>query len=172
MRIELGEIALRSWRDGDEADLQANANDARIASQLRDRFPHPYTAADAREWVRMNVAYPSTTSLAIVFEDRVIGGIGAERGHDIARRSAEVGYWLGVAWQGRGFASRALAAFRDELVRDGEIVRLWAGVLDGNVASMRVLEKCGFEREGTHRAAAFKAGRFVDQHVFAWVSPH
>jgi RimJ/RimL family protein N-acetyltransferase len=169
MHLDLGELSIRSWRVGDEDDLRANADDPRVAAQLRDRFPHPYTANDAREWVAMNVGYPETLSFAIALNDRVIGGIGAERGYDIARRSAEVGYWLGVRWHGRGYATRALGAFSAELLREGEFVRLWAGVLDGNDASARVLQKCGFEREALLRAAAYKSGRFVDQHVYALV---
>lgn len=171
MKIELGELGLRYWRHGDEDDVRRNADDAAVASQLRDRFPHPYTDADARQWVEQNVRYPGVHSLAITLDDRVIGAIGAEYGFDIASRSAEVGYWLGVRWHGRGYATLALGAYCEELVRDGQIVRLWAGVLEGNEASMRVLQKCGFECEGVMRKAAFKAGRLLDQHIFGRVWP-
>jgi RimJ/RimL family protein N-acetyltransferase len=157
-----GGVRLRPFRSGDERSLAQSANDAEVARYLRDRFPHPYTLEDAGRWVAFNEQLRPVSHFAVDLGGAVIGSAGFVWGEDVYRFSAEVGYWLGRAHWGKGIATRVLAALtRYGFERHG-MVRLFAGVFDGNVASIRVLEKCGFTCEGVARKAAFKAGRFVD----------
>jgi RimJ/RimL family protein N-acetyltransferase len=81
-----------------------------------------------------------------------------------------VGYWLGRAHWGRGIATRSLAGLTRHGFERLLLVRLFAGVFAGNDASARVLENCGYVREGIARRAAFKAGRFVDVWQYARVN--
>lgn len=136
---------------------------------LRDSFPFPYTTDDARNWVACSDIWAPTRYLAIDVDGEVVGGVGVEPGGDVFRRSAEIGYWLGHAHWGRGILSEALPAVIDYAFRRFDIVRLWAGVFDGNAASARVLEKSGFALEARLQASVWKDGRIIDQLVYALV---
>lgn len=167
MEIRLATFTLRPFRPGDEEALAENANNRGIWRNVRDRFPHPYTLADAAWWV----ANAGATQFAIDVDGRVAGAIGYEPGVDVFRRSAEVGYWLGAAHQGKGMASTALVALGEHVFATTDIVRLHAGVFAWNPASARVLEKAGFVLEGRLRSAVFKDGELVDELLYAKVRP-
>jgi len=160
-------LVLRPFRASDEATLATAANDIRVWIHLRDRFPHPYELSDARQWIAHTQSESPPRDLAVTLEDRVVGGIGIERLSDVARFTAELGYWLEPAVWGRGYASEALPAFVDWVFATFSCERLQAWVFAPNRASQRVLEKCGFEHEGTARRSVFKDGRFLDSHLYA-----
>ena len=87
---------------------------------------------------------------------------------DVERIGAEVGYWLGRAFWGRGIATAALRLLTAHaFAADPELRRLWAVPFVTNVASARVLEKAGYTREGTLRQSAIKDGRVLDQFMYA-----
>jgi ribosomal-protein-alanine N-acetyltransferase len=150
--------------------LVRHANDAEVARHLRDRFPHPYRLEDARAFLRMTAAADPSTNFAIVVDGEACGGLGFVRGTDVERFSAEVGYWLGQAWWGRGITTEALRLFTDYAFDSLGLLRLFALPFADNAASIRVLEKAGFQREGTLRASAVKFGQPRDQAMYARVS--
>jgi RimJ/RimL family protein N-acetyltransferase len=113
VELTLARCTLRPWRRGDESSLVLHANDRRVWLNLRDRFPHPYTAKDADEWIAHAGAQAPVLNFAIVVDGAAVGGIGLEPGTDVHRRSAEVGYWLGPPFWGRGIATEALRAVTD-----------------------------------------------------------
>lgn len=168
-RIELDTCVLRTWRRGDEAELARQANDERVARNMRDYFPQPYTLTDARTWVALNLQITPATSLAIEVRGRVAGAIGLRQGEDVFRRSAEIGYWLGVAHHGRGIATEAVRAFVEYAFATFDVCRLQAGVFEWNAASARVLEKAGFVLESRERSSITKDGRTADRFVYALV---
>jgi ribosomal-protein-alanine N-acetyltransferase len=106
MEIRLGICTLRPWRMSDERALVQQANNRNIWRNLRDRFPHPYTAADADAWITKAEAEAPVTSHAIVVDGETVGGVGVDLGTDVRRRSAEIGYWLGEPFWGRGIATK------------------------------------------------------------------
>ena len=136
---------------------------------MRDRFPHPYTAADADQWIRQATEETPQTHFAIVIGKSMIGGIGLELGTDIFRRSAEIGYWLGEPFWGRGIATEAVRAITNYAFSTFNLCRIYAGVFEWNPASVRVLEKAGFMREGRMRKSVFKDGRVTDQFLYAMI---
>ena len=166
MEIRTARLVLRPFRPGDEDELAAQADDRAVWLHLRDRFPHPYTREDAAQWITHAASRVPARELAITREGRLIGGVGCEPGSDVHRLSAEVGYWLGSAHWGHGYGTEALAAFADYAFATFALERLQAWVFAPNLASRRVLEKCGFRYEGAARRAVFKDGRFLDAWLF------
>jgi RimJ/RimL family protein N-acetyltransferase len=170
MELDLGDgYRIRPWRRGDEPSLVLYANNPRVAGNLRDAFPHPYTPADARSWIDRAARQEPATSFAVAAGDSAIGGIGLILGADIFRRSAELGYWLGEPFWGRGITTRAVAAFSAWAFARFDLARIEAGVFESNPASARVLEKAGFSCEARLRKAATKSGRTLDLLLYAQV---
>lgn len=169
MQIRLRSCTLRPFRRGDEPALEAQANDRDIAKNLRDRFPHPYGAADAERWVAYASAQSPTLDFVIEVDGALVGAIGITLQDDIYRRSAEIGYWLGRAARGRGIATEAVLGMAEHTFANFEVVRLFAGVFEHNPASARVLEKAGFVLEGRLRKSVFKDGALLDQLLYALV---
>jgi [ribosomal protein S5]-alanine N-acetyltransferase len=171
VELKLSRCLLRLWRVGDEASLVRYANNRNVSRNLRDRFPYPYTAADADEWIKRAAAATRPTSFAIVVEGEAVGGAGIELGTDVFRRSAEIGYWLGEPFWGRGIATEVLRAMTEYAFAHFDICRLEAGVFDWNPASARVLEKAGYTLEGRARLGVIKDGRLGDRLLYALVRP-
>jgi len=125
------------------------------AQAALERLKQRYAARDAIRW-----------AIELVERSEMIGTIGLLR-FDFEHCHAEIGYEIARRWWGRGFASEAAAA----VIRYGFSVlglhRIEAGVLPGNDASVRVLQKLGFLEEGTRRDYLYAKGRF---HSFRWFS--
>ncbi len=94
MQIELPQGMLRPWHPDDVGALVRHADNRNIWRNLRDRFPHPYTAEAAATWVHIANDNPAEPAFAIVVNGAAVGGIGLILGQDIDRRAAEIGYWL------------------------------------------------------------------------------
>jgi RimJ/RimL family protein N-acetyltransferase len=168
MQIQGERVVLRPWREGDEAALVRHANSRAVWRNLTDRFPHPYGLDDARRWIALNRKLGDPpANLAIVLEGEAVGGAGTERKTDLAQRTAEVGYWLGEPFWGRGLASDALRLVTRYAFERFDYERLEAYVLAWNPASCRVLEKAGYTLEGRQRNGAFKDGQLVDTWLYA-----
>ena len=161
-------VELRAWCAGDERALVRHGDDRRVWRNLTDEFPHPYTLRDAEAWIE-RVASQGTPpqNFAIEFDGEPIGGAGFARLGDLARLSAELGYWLGHSHWGRGLATEACRLVSDYAFENFDFERLQAGVLDWNPASRRVLEKCGYELEGRLRRGAVKDGQVVDRWLYS-----
>lgn len=169
MEIDFGRFTIREWRRGDEESLARHANNFNVARNLRERFPHPYTLEDAKAWIGHVVTEDPVTSFAIVVEGEAAGGIGFERQPDIARRSLELGYWLGEACWGRGIVTEAVRALCQHMFANSDVCRIYATVFEENPASVRVLEKAGFTCEGRLRRAATKGGQTFDLLLYALI---
>lgn len=162
-------LSIREWRTGDAESLVRYANNRNIWRNLRDRFPHPYTIDDATSWIGRCVVESPAVNLAIATPDEAIGAIGVVLRTDVESRSAEIGYWLGEPFWGRGIATSAVRAVADYAFSTFDLVRLDAVVFGWNAASARVLEKAGFTLEGRQESAVFKDGEFTDGLMYAFV---
>ena len=149
--------------------LVRHADDRDVWLTLRDRFPHPYTIDAGRAWLAAASAEDPPTALAIDVNGAAVGGIGIVPGADVNRHTAELGYWLGRGWWNRGIATAAVRHFVPWVAETFGMGRIFAQVFETNPASMRVLEKCGFHREGVLRAHARKDGRYLDEVVYGIV---
>lgn len=167
--IEIPQAVLRPWHQDDAESLVRHANNRRIWKNLRDGFPYPYTADDADRWLVAGTRSDPVQHFAIAIQAEAVGGIGLIVKDDVYRRSAEVGYWLGEEFWGRGVMTEALRAMTLYAFNTFDICRLYAGVFEYNPASARVLEKCGFTLEGRLRRAICKDGRMIDELLYALV---
>ncbi len=139
---------LRPYRSGDESALCAVANDFEVVRWMTRRFPHPYTLRDAEEWIGIATADQRGQILAIEVDGAIAGGIAVEPLEDERSGTALFGYWLGRAYWARGIATEAARILSDFALQSRDLRRLEATVFPPNVASARVLEKCGFTFEG------------------------
>ncbi len=170
MRLELpGGLTIRSYRPDDAEALVRYANNRNVSRHLRDRFPHPYTPRAADGWLRHVAAQDPETSFAIATAEELIGGIGLELGDDVYRRSAEIGFWLGEPYWGRGIATAVVSAFTAWALEQFDLLRIWGCVFEDNPASARVLEKAGYTLEGRMRSAVVKEGRTQDELIYGFI---
>ena len=165
MELELQRCTLRPWRPEDVDAIVPHADDRAIWLNLRDRFPHPYTREDARRWVGSHDA--GDPQFAIVVDGRACGAIGLLGGVDVHRRTAEIGFWLGRRYWGRGIVTEAVRAVTELAFSRYGFSRVYAMVYEWNPASARVLEKAGYRLEGRQRKNALKDGREIDTLLYA-----
>lgn len=169
--ISLSKCRLRSFQFGDETSLQENANNPSVWINLRNSFPHPFSVNDAISWISQNRMNLKPSHLAITINDDVVGGIGISQQTDIYQLNAEIGYWLGESYWNKGIMTEAVQAMVDYTFTTFNVIRIYAGVFDHNIASMRVLEKAGFHKEAVHQKAIFKNGEIYDEHLYAILKP-
>lgn len=162
---------LRPWRAGDADALVKYANNPNIARNLRDRFPHPYTLRDAKGFIQSCLSARPHVSFAIVVDGEAAGGIGISPGSDVERFSAEIGYWLGEPFWGRGITAEAVELMSVYAFDTCRLLRLFALPFAENRRSARVLEKAGYTREGILRSSAVKDGVVRDQALYALINP-
>jgi RimJ/RimL family protein N-acetyltransferase len=165
--LELERSLVRDWRPADAPALVRHADNRRVWRNLYDGFPNPYTIEDARKWIATARAAAPRTFFAIEVDGEAAGGIGVTLGTGNFKGTASIGYWLGQAHWGRGILSEALPAVSAVAFESFDLRRIEAAVFAWNPASMRVLEKSGYVREGVRRAAAVKDGEVVDLVVYA-----
>lgn len=168
MHIKLEGCEVRSLRPEDALSLALHADNREVWINLRDAFPHPYTRPDAETFIERCLQPPETT-FAIAVEGEAVGAIGFVVGKDVERVSAELGYWLGERFWGRGIMTAVVKAVTEYAMREHELARVYATPFSWNTASMRVLEKAGYVLEGVMARGALKDGKIVDEHLYAFV---
>lgn len=158
---------VRTFRLEDASSIARNGNNRAIWRNLRDRFPHPYTEDDAIGYIRFILAKNPYHSLAIEVDGEAVGGVSVRQGQDIERLTAEIGYWLGEDYWGRGIMTDAVGLVTDYAFSALALERVFAVPFATNVASCRVLEKVGYVCEGLMRRSAVKDGQIQDQYLYA-----
>jgi ribosomal-protein-alanine N-acetyltransferase len=164
-------FCLREWLLTDEASLIKYANNVNVSRFLADRFPYPYTVADAWNWLNFQTQKTVIDNFVIDIDGEAVGGIGIEFKPDIFRKTALIGYWLGEPFWGKGIMAEVVKLMVSYAFENFDLARIQAGVFDGNPASMRVLEKAGFIKEAVSKNALCKHDMMYDEHVFAIIKP-
>lgn len=165
--FQLPSCVVREWMRGDEPSLVRHANNRKIWLNLRDSFPYPYTMNDASRWVSIASTRLRGHAFAVCVGGFAVGAIGLFPRDDVNRRSAEIGYWLGESFWGRGIMTEVVGAVTGYGFHTLELYRVFAEVFEWNRPSMRVLEKAGYQAEGRLRKHAVKDGRVIDQILYA-----
>lgn len=165
------EFTLRPWRMEDAPAMARCAANPKIAANLRDAFPFPYTLADAEGYIRSCVEAGDERQLvrAIEIDGEAVGSIGIFPGSDVYRKSAELGYWLGEPFWGRGIMPEAIRMLCGEAFARFDLVRIHAEPFAHNQGSRRALEKAGFTLEGVLHKSVYKNGAYHDSCLYALV---
>ncbi|HXX40722.1 MAG TPA: GNAT family protein [Chthoniobacterales bacterium] len=168
MELKLERCTIRDWRATDAESLARHANNRRIWLMVRDRFPHPYTIDDAKNFLQRAMAENETEKFyCIEISGLAAGGIGFKPGQDVHRHTAEIGYWLGEEFWGHGIMSEVVPAFVDYCFEKFPLNRVAAQAYSSNPASARILEKAGFVLEGRLRKHVIKDGQILDSLLYA-----
>ena len=162
---------LRPWQLSDAGCLAEIINDQDIIKNLRDGIPHPYTKDDAVSFISdmLNSDPDKVFPFAIVSDGELCGSIAAYRQGNIHCRTAELGIYVAKKFWGRGIATEAVQKIFGHIFCNTDIVRIFAEPFSRNAASCRMLEKAGFELEGTMRQNAYKDGEILDMKLYAKV---
>jgi RimJ/RimL family protein N-acetyltransferase len=170
MTLRDGDLVLRPWTVDDVPALVAACNDTEITRWI-PVIPSPYTEEDARAFIggRSHAVpeySPPEHSFAIDVEGRLAGAIGMSVNSMNYR--GRIGYWVAASERGRGFCTRALRLLSSWALDELELQRLDLITDPDNVASQRVAEKVGFQREGVMRAhLRHPDGRIRDSVMFS-----
>jgi ribosomal-protein-alanine N-acetyltransferase len=167
MEFILSQCILREWKRQDAPALAKHANNPKIAGNLRDGFPYPYTLKNAEKWISDVAFIGPHIILAIDIGNEAVGGIGIFFKEDVYRKNAEIGYWLSEMYWNRGIMTEAVNTLVGYTFEHYDILRISAAIFEHNKASMHLLEKCGFRREAIHRQAVIKNGHVMDEYVWA-----
>jgi RimJ/RimL family protein N-acetyltransferase len=163
------ECQIRQWEIGDAANLAKALSNKNIHNNLRDGLPYPYTEKDAVNFIQAmldcdkNTTYP----FAITVDNEVVGSIGVFRKENVHSRTAEMGYYIAEPFWGKGIGTCAVKAICNYIFNHTDIIRIFADPFAYNTASCRILEKSGFEYEGTLRSNAFKNGQILDMKMYS-----
>lgn len=160
---------IRKWKLSDAKDLANALSNTNIQDNLRDGLPFPYTEQDGAEFISamLSADEKETFAFAITEDDKAIGSIGVFRQANIHRRTAELGYYIAEDYWGRGIMTEAVKQICAYIFEKSDIIRIYAEPFAYNAASCRVLEKAGFQYEGTLKNNAVKNGKVIDMKMYA-----
>ena len=158
--LETARLRLRAPHRGDVKAIVRLAGDRCVAENTA-RIPHPYTASDAEEFIAAVNRQDGEATFMIMFAGEAVGACSVEPRDG----GAEIGYWLGVPYWGRGYATEAARALIDHAFGDLGHDVLGAGARVHNPASRRVLEKCAFQWTGVglYRIRAINSSAPLDR---------
>ena len=162
---------IRKWELSDAKDLAMALSNKKIQDNLRDGLPYPYTERDGAEYISamLSADEDETFAFAIAVENKAAGSIGVFRQTNIHRQTAELGYYLAEEYWGRGMMTEAVRQICEYVFAKSDVIRIYAEPFAFNTASCRVLEKAGFQYEGTLRSNAVKNGEVIDMKMYSLI---
>ena len=151
------------------ADLDSlveNANNLKVAKNMTDQFPYPYGEENGKQFIHFASQGEFIHLFAIEVDGKAVGGIGIHPQGDIMKKNAELGYWLGEKYWGKGIISAAIKEMIAFAFEHYDITRIYARPFGSNTASQKVLEKNGFVLEARIEKNLFKNGAFEDELIY------
>lgn len=160
-------LELRPFTTADIDSIAKYANNLNIEKWLRDGFPYPYTLDDAKNFIMPLIDMESPNIFAISLDGEAIGSIGVFFQENVYKKSAEIGYWLGEPFWGKGIMSSSIRFLTQYLFSQYDLVRLFSEPYSDNIGSRKALEKAGYIYEGTKKMSVYKHGAFHDSCIYA-----
>ena len=167
--IELEGFCLRAWRADDAPARARHGSSPKISRYMHQSFGCPHTLETAAEFIAQALETERDIFYCISRQGEAIGSVSLIRGEDNRLYSAEVGYWLGEDYWGRGIMLRALKAAMQAGISQHGLHRYFATVEPGNLASAKVLQSAGFSLEGRLKHAAVRQGRYYDHLIYGYI---
>ena len=170
--LQTERLTLRPFVWSDAASLVPLIGVREVAATTL-RIPHPYTEADARDYIASShagIKKGDELRFAVVLKatGALCGGIGLRI--EPEHRRAELGYWIGLPYWGSGIATEAALVLVNYGFETLKLHRIFAGLVSSNLASARVLQKIGMKREGCQRGHNQKWGEFLDLELYGMLA--
>lgn len=166
MGIYTERLILRPWREADAEELYRWARDSRVGPAAG--WPVHTSVEDSRQIIRDVLSAPETYAVALRETGLPVGSAGIMRDGrgtlSMARDEAEIGYWIGVPFWGRGLIPEAVRALLKRCFDELGCAAVWCGYYEGNEKSRRVQEKCGFVYHHTVQDAPCPLGGTRTEH--------
>ena len=159
-------ISIRPIALIDLDNLVKYGNNAKIASNLTNQFPHPYTREKGEIFLNMASKADPPNVFAVVVDQEMVGAIGLHPQSDIQCKNAELGYWLAEPFWGKGIMSEVIPPMVAYGFKTWDINRIFARPFGSNIGSQKVLEKAGFTLEARLEKTLFKNGVYEDELVY------
>lgn len=163
-------IILRAFSDSDIKALAKLCNNKKVWDNVRNYIPFPYTERDAKEFIDNCKNENPQTTFAIEYDEKFVGCIGLVKQSDVYKLTAEIGYWLGEPYWGKGIATKAVKLITEYGFNKLGLVRIYSGVFDYNKASQRVLEKAGFKLECVFEQSIFKNNQIHNEYRYGLIN--
>ena len=164
------DFILRKFKEEDAESLCKAADNNKISDNLRDGFPKPYLIEHAATFIQScKEDDEHKICRAIVIGGKAVGSIGIHFQEDVYRKSAEIGYFLGEPYWGKGIMTRAIKEMCELIFCSYDIVRIYAQPYAYNIASRKALEKAGFVLEGILKSSVIKCGNIIDSCMYALI---
>ncbi len=160
---------IRKWELSDAADLAAALSNKKIQNNLRDGLPYPYIERDGIDYISAMLSSNEneTFAFAVTVDNKAIGSIGVFRQGNIHRQTGELGYYIAEEYWGKGIMTEAVKQICRYVFDKSDIIRIYAEPFANKEASCWVLEKAGFQYEGTLRSNAVKNGKVIDMKMYS-----
>jgi len=165
-------LALRPFLLSDAASVQRLAGERDVADTTLS-IPHPYADGMAEAWIATHEGawthHESATLAVTTIDEGLVGAVALRI--ELAQRRAELGYWIGRPYWGRGYATEAARAMIAWGFAHVGVARIYAHHMTRNPASGRVMEKIGMRHEGTLRQHFYREGVAEDVAIWAILAP-
>ncbi len=148
-------------------EIQRLANNHAIAVNLRDIFPYPYTIEDAITFLGLAENGVLGQVFGIYEDNTFVGCSSLIPQHDVYRINAEIGYWIGEPYWGKGYATEAVRLLIKFAFKELNLLRVYANIYEYNIGSMKVLEKVSFEKEAVIKSSVIKEGKIIDEYLYS-----
>lgn len=164
------DLSLTEIRTTDKASIVKHINDSEIHKNTL-HIPFPYYENDAADFLAIVRQFEANAhhvgQYAIRFKHEMIGGIGFLYTHGDSSHKAEIGYWIGKEYRGRGIMTKAVRKMVELAFEEKGLFRLEAHVFPDNIGSMKALENAGFIKEGFLKSTFIKGDKLVDTYLYA-----
>ena len=160
-------FTLRPFQLTDLDCLVKHANNPKIADNLTNQFPHPYTTEHGKNFIEMAMSHHPVRIKTIDINGEASGGIGIHPQTDVYCKNAELGYWLAEPYWGKGIITEAIKQIVEYGFQHFDITRIYARPYSSNPASQKVLVKAGFKKEAILKNTFFKNGQYLDEWIYS-----
>lgn len=164
-------VILRQLQDNDKSSLAQLANNRNIWNNVRDILPFPYTIDDAIFFINLTRQESKQLTFAIEYAGMFCGIIGLKPQQDVYRLTAEIGYWIGEPFWNKGIATKAVELITGYAFNELGLIRIYTGIFEHNIGSMKVLEKNGYKMECVFEKSIIKNGQILNERRYSKIKP-